>query len=268
MFPPGYARVVAPESASPATFWSYFILPHMEQTALHQNAPFVQSPNWTGGGYLTACQTSVPGFRCPSTTDQLTYASQGINSRVAISYAAVQTGDPGNPATANGWEWSAHLDDGGVAGAGFNHQPTNWLYRFTGAFGYNSKNSIASITDGTSNTAGISERYRIFEHADGTWTGSAGAGTHGTWAMGSPNVNNAAQIAIGSLGFPLNFNSNKLLTDEQNLSKTAGAFSSRHTGGVNTLLMDGSVRFLRDSTADLIRLALGSMNGGESAQGS
>ena len=38
---------------------------------------------------------------------------------------------------------------------------------------------------------------------------------------------------------------------------------SRHTGGVNVLLGDGSVRFIRDSIAIVTWRALGTMNGGE-----
>ena len=38
---------------------------------------------------------------------------------------------------------------------------------------------------------------------------------------------------------------------------------SRHTGGVNVLLGDGSVRFIRDSIANVTWRALGTMNGGE-----
>ncbi|WP_020470958.1 DUF1559 domain-containing protein [Zavarzinella formosa] len=265
MFPPGFARTVLPEGASPSTFWTYFILPYMEQTALFQNAPLSATPDWTTGNYLVACQTNVPGFRCPSSSDQLTYASQGINSRVAISYAAVQSGDVGNPSSpaGAGGEWMAHMDDG-VAGSGFNIGPNSYYYRYSGAFGFNSKTTMASITDGTSNTVGISERYRILEIPDG-YTNSAGAGALGTWAMGTPNNNNAVQMSVGSLGIPLNYNSNKAITSgDPQLSWTAGAFSSRHTGGVNGLLMDGSVRFLTNSTADAVRLALATISGGES----
>ena len=39
--------------------------------------------------------------------------------------------------------------------------------------------------------------------------------------------------------------------------------SSRHSGGVNLLLGDGSVRFVRDSVTVATWRALGSRNGGE-----
>jgi prepilin-type processing-associated H-X9-DG protein len=41
------------------------------------------------------------------------------------------------------------------------------------------------------------------------------------------------------------------------------AARSRHSGGVNTALCDGSIRFYRNATPLSTWMALGSMNGGE-----
>jgi prepilin-type processing-associated H-X9-DG protein len=123
---------------------------------------------------------------------------------------------------------------------------------------------LTAITDGTSNTVLLGERYRIMETTVDQWTAWTGADRHGTWAMGTPNINNATQMATGSIGVPLNYNQNlKSTTNEQEFSKTAGGFSSRHAGGVNFVLADGSVKFLTTATTDSVRLALGSIAGGE-----
>ena len=265
--PPGTARVTTQENVSPATFWSYFLLPYLEQQAVYNAAPLVQQPVWTTGTYLAAAQVNLPVYRCASTSDKLTYASQGIPNRVAISYAAVQTGEVGNPASPNGpGEWSAHLDDAAWAGNGFDIRPLSNLYRFTGPLGYNTITRITDITDGTSNTVAIGERYRVMDTPVDGYTDSAGPGAHGTWGIGTPNINNAAQQSVGSIGFPLNFNQNGALTDGTNISKTAGSFNSRHGTGVNFLFCDGHVSFLSNSTADLTRLALGSFAGGETVK--
>jgi len=61
---------------------------------------------------------------------------------------------------------------------------------------------------------------------------------------------------IQSPGFPLN-----------NISTSNGqsnaAFGSRHTGGANFCLGDGSVRFVRDNISAAAYNAFGSRNGGE-----
>ncbi|WP_439631878.1 DUF1559 domain-containing protein [Gemmata sp.] len=260
-FPPGYARSrLADQSPpeSPVTFWSYFILPYMEQGALFNRAPLVLTPNWTdGGNYQSLAEAQVSMFRCPSTTDQPTYNSQGIAARYAISYAANQTGDVG-PDSVNGGgsEWAAHMDDNlSGANGSFNIRGSGNLYRFNGAFGFNTETKMSSITDGTSNTLGVSERYRVSESFDG-YTANGG----GTWAMGSPNNNNSVQQSVGSTAVPFNYN---VTNDDPAKSRTALAYSSRHTGGVNAMFLDGSVRFLTTSVTGPTRVAIGTMAQGE-----
>ncbi len=257
-FPPGYARSTLPEGNAPVTFWTHYILPYMEQGSLYNLAPLTITPNWTdGGNYQTLVQAQVSPYRCPSTTDQLTYNSQGIATRYAISYAANQTGDVG-PDSLNGGsgEFAAHMDDnvGGTAGT-FNIRPNANYYRFNGAFGFNTETRIASITDGTSNTLGVSERYRVSESYDG-YTGDGG----GTWAMGSPNNNNSVQQSVGSTAVPFNYN---VTTDDTSKSRTALAYSSRHSNGVNAMLMDGSVRFLTTSVTGASRVSIGTIAQGD-----
>ena len=267
--PPGVARFMNQENVSPATFWTYFILPYVEQQNLYNTAPFVASPNWTDGGAYQACaQAPLKIYRCPSSTDLVTYSSQGIGSRYAISYAANQTGDVGNPASASGsGEWAAHMDDSGWSAAGgFNNwsTPTSNLYRYDGAMGYNSTVGLLQITDGTSNTVLVGERYRIQDTFVDGYTASAGPGAQGTWAMGTPNVNNAMQQAVGSIGVPFNYNQNGALNDNNvQTSRTLLAYSSRHPNIVLFVFADGSVHGLSTGTADSVRLALGTIAGGE-----
>ncbi len=110
----------------------------------------------------------------------------------------------------------------------------------------------------------VGERYRVRDDTvvDG-YTASAGAGAAGTWAMGSPNVNNAMEMAVGSIGVPFNYNLNGALTGDPQTSLTLLSYSSRHTNVVNFLYCDGSVHGLTVSTADSVRLALGTIAGGE-----
>jgi prepilin-type N-terminal cleavage/methylation domain-containing protein/prepilin-type processing-associated H-X9-DG protein len=271
-FAPGYARRTTFNGMpAMATFWSHFILPYVEQSAIYGAAPYVQQPNWTTGNYLTAVTTKLSVYRCPSTSDEPSYTSQGITDRVPSSYAAVQTGNIGNAAAPSGTgsgEFGAHMDDATfVAGIGFDKMSgyRDREYRYQGIFWQNSQTQLATVTDGTSNTALVAERYNVITVLTGwvsptqTWSNP---NLWGTWALGSPQVNDATYQAVGSLGIPFNFQANES-SSAVNQNKAMTAFSSRHTGGVNVAFADGSVRFLTNSTTPAVRLGIGSRDGGE-----
>jgi prepilin-type N-terminal cleavage/methylation domain-containing protein/prepilin-type processing-associated H-X9-DG protein len=279
--PPGMARYSDMDQYGTATgtyqatYWSYFILPYVEQANLFQLAPFVQFPNWTTGNYLLAVQTQVPIFRCPSTTDQLTYTTTSggtITNRYAISYAVNGSGSIGNPASAQGApENPLYMDDGAwQATGGFNgwgiYTDTPW--RRDGAFYQNSMVRFEQVTDGLSNTMAAGERIRFITNPALYPENEYGHGDeYGTWSVGTMWAENHMEAATGSIGIPLNYNTQTTTYIRFEASKTAGAFSSRHTNGaVNILLLDGSVRSLDKNTPDLVRLALGTIKGGETTQ--
>src|SRR5262249_52368088 len=99
--PPGVARAGKGQPSS-ATYWSYFILPYLEQTAIYESIPLREHPDWCKGSYWAAAQAQLSVFRCPASADEQTYhTSSGGNifERYAISYAAVTSGSLGNPAS-------------------------------------------------------------------------------------------------------------------------------------------------------------------------
>src|ERR1700682_4545341 len=69
--PPAMARHDHMDDGGPynATFWSYFLLPYLEQVALFTSAPFVTTPDWTSGNYQIAAESQLTILRCPSSTD-------------------------------------------------------------------------------------------------------------------------------------------------------------------------------------------------------
>ncbi len=75
----------------------------------------------------------------------------------------------------------------------------------------------------------------------------------------SPSKNPAGLPTGGMLDFDW------LSTDENDGGPTFGAITARsyHSGGVNTLFVDGSVHFIKDSINNYMWQALGSVNGGE-----
>ncbi|MBA4188332.1 MAG: prepilin-type cleavage/methylation domain-containing protein [Planctomycetaceae bacterium] len=257
--PPSVARATTADTGPPyaAAYWSYFLLPYIEQGPLFNTIPQAFPPTWSGAT-LAALQANVPAYRCASTTDLETYDvtedGTAITGRRAVSYGVVVSGAVGNPTTPTGayngaTENHNHMDDGSSGGTGM--FGTKLVHgRFESTFNQGSETRLTDITDGTSNTVGIGERYRRF-----ATTFNPGYGGGGYWAIGGPSARNAHSQVSGSLGIPINGGSGD--------SVLFTGFSSRHTGGANFAMMDGGVRFFRDSLPDLNRRALATRAGGE-----
>jgi prepilin-type N-terminal cleavage/methylation domain-containing protein/prepilin-type processing-associated H-X9-DG protein len=241
--PPGVMRPTGPENSENGSHWTAYLLPFIEQTPLYDKIAPLENPVpvWADGGVRqAACSTLIPAFRCPSSADPDTLNSQGIASRVLSNYGAVASGTSGLPGHAQAGENGFYLDDGGPDHA-----------RFNGVFTFNKKRKLSDITDGTSNTAGVAEWFRYENTADGNSNNTI----CDHFILGSPDINNLHTHAYGSLGHPIN------RRDDQHAGRAA--FRSRHPGGANLMLMDGSVRFLNENVADVVRGAMGTRNGGE-----
>jgi prepilin-type N-terminal cleavage/methylation domain-containing protein/prepilin-type processing-associated H-X9-DG protein len=250
--------------------WSYLILPYIEQDNLYRTIPFAPPPvpsAWQSGAYLSLLQTRLKILRCPSTTDRLGYDdnSRGIPipNRAAASYAVVISNNITN---------NNHNDDGRAGGANppFNFETLNpgsqsvsingtsvSAPRLNGPFNQNIAFPFSAITDGLSNTAGIGERYRYHNGAGSE--GNSGHGGWGTFAVASPHAQNGHNAFSGSTFVPFN----PVIPNPPSDTRHLIGFSSRHAGGVNFVFLDGSVRFLRDTTSDAARFAIGSRDGGE-----
>jgi prepilin-type N-terminal cleavage/methylation domain-containing protein len=265
--PPGVARS-GRDQPSNATYWSYFILPYIEQNSLYDTIPLVQYPNWSKGNYLAAAQAPLPIFRCPASTDQDTYrTSSGGNifTRFPISYAAVASGSIGNPESLWGaGETAYNFDDGRYANSGgFN----NWgsfqgtRFRRDGAFYQNSMVTLLQVTKGTSNVVAVGERVRLI--TDPT-TYPMQNTEYGTWAMGSNWSLHFQMGALGTTGAPFNYNcqAKGTCSNQDEAYTTAGCFSSGHTNGVLFVYLDGHVDFFSNSTIDSIRWSIGVIDNG------
>jgi prepilin-type N-terminal cleavage/methylation domain-containing protein/prepilin-type processing-associated H-X9-DG protein len=252
-----------------ALHWSFLLLPYIEQEPLFKSIPFAPPPPppkgsgsnpanlatsnaWLSPPYLTLLQTPVPLMRCPATTDQEFYDdnSRGvlIPRRAAASYVIVVSGTIIN---------NNHNDDGGAGGpsAKYFNLPTLEQGRFDGSFNQNTSWPITVISDGSSNTAAIGERYRYHDNA-----GNNGHGGWGVFALGSPHAQNGHNLFSGSTGVPFN----PVIPNPASDTRHLIGFSSRHGGGVSFVFLDGSVRFLSDSVSDVTRVGIGTRSGGES----
>jgi prepilin-type N-terminal cleavage/methylation domain-containing protein/prepilin-type processing-associated H-X9-DG protein len=252
-----------------ALHWSYLLLPYLEQDNLYRTVPFGPPPGppagsgsaasqavletstaWSSGPYLTLLQTRLKVMRCPSTTDQESYDdnSRGalVPGRAAASYVVVISGSITN---------NNHNDDGGTGSANgpFDFRQLSHS-RFDGPFNQNTTYRLLDVVDGTSSTAAIGERYRYHDHP--------GTNTHGGWgvfALASPHAQNGQNAFSGSTGLPFNPVIPNPASDTTHLL----SFTSRHTGGVNFVFLDGSVHFFGDSTSQTVRQAIGTRAGGE-----
>jgi prepilin-type N-terminal cleavage/methylation domain-containing protein/prepilin-type processing-associated H-X9-DG protein len=120
--------------------------------------------------------------------------------------------------------------------------------------------TIVAITDGTSNTLLMSECLMAQSHDDDDWRGDF--------------LNDQGEFCFSTLITP-NSSSPDLIdggwfqaSPQMGPAATASSVEyygarSRHTGGVNAALCDGSVRFVTNAISTSTWMAAGSMNGGE-----
>ncbi len=205
-----YARF--PQADSPSWMgWQTSILPFVEHAALYQQIytrDHSTVPEWPDNAKLS--QTELPAYLCPmDTTGPQNSFRDGFGT-------SNYSGNFGPDLLPRWYESSAEqFWPGAVA------TPT----KTNGIFCVNSNTNFRDITDGTSNTAMVSER-------------SARSGA-GLW-----------------IGVRSNRSDNDAVTDMNFLSalnKSYAGFSSRHERAVNILICDGSVRLIRediDSKAD------------------
>jgi prepilin-type N-terminal cleavage/methylation domain-containing protein/prepilin-type processing-associated H-X9-DG protein len=208
---------------------------------------------------MTACLTQVATFLCPSDAPPITSWPGGTNYLV------------------NQQTWACDLSENFPSTTAPNEVPR-------GIFYYNSSVKPASVTDGLSNTAYISEKIRgnglpnprtdLLVNTNQTsldctyltctttniLTAPPLTSRQGmSWVMGEmccTAYNHVAppnQTSCAGLGFPGNM---------ANMSMQVPP-SSLHPGGVNVLMGDGSGRFIKTSISVPTWRAIGTRNGGE-----
>jgi prepilin-type N-terminal cleavage/methylation domain-containing protein/prepilin-type processing-associated H-X9-DG protein len=161
-----------------------------------------------------------------------------------------------------------------------------------GAFGMNRHTRLIDIADGTSNTLGMSEGKTYTPLLrDGGAPASVGAAVpmapadvlayggslrtdagHVEWidARSSQSgftttfpPNTKVIFASGGVSYDVDFTSRREGKTATVPTYTASTARSFHTGGVNVMLMDGSVRFVRDAITPAVWRGLGTRAGGE-----
>jgi prepilin-type N-terminal cleavage/methylation domain-containing protein/prepilin-type processing-associated H-X9-DG protein len=117
----------------------------------------------------------------------------------------------------------------------------------TGLFVYRLTKRMADITDGTSNTLAVGEVY----------DGHLGTNLN-IWSVGSRHAH-----CLRTTENPINTPPGTGIVYGSGSSALNGAFMSRHTGGANFGLADGSVRFLQQNVDIAAYRAASTIRGGE-----
>lgn len=216
------------------TSWAFLILPFLEQTALpdewdDQLKYYYQSDS--------ARQTNIPLYSCPSrregglisiqNDDILSpYETSGHVPGIVSDYACSAGFGPG-------WNW-IHSKGALVMGSGVTEPETapegNFAPPGARLVSWNSRTTYASLIDGTSHTILVGEKHvRPTHQGIAQEDGAIYNGDHpGSFSR------------CGGPGYPLA----RFPTEDRQLS-----FGSYHTGGVNFVFCDGSVRTLEPSIA-------------------
>jgi prepilin-type N-terminal cleavage/methylation domain-containing protein/prepilin-type processing-associated H-X9-DG protein len=275
VFPPGYVSAVdrsvldpcdedAEDDKSidlgPGWAWGSMILPQMEQQALYNSINFSLSLAFTANN--TSSTTLVNAYLCPSDS-------------TAPSVVPVLK-DPPDPAQPGSFSGSKVVDlvargnyvgmwgIGEIcAGSGRDDQPNvGSTGSPAGVFTRNSRTSIASITDGTSQTIAVGERSHNLSYV--TWTGRSIGGWLGKTSFleggtdkFDPSPEECWTQVLGPAGLedgPRTPNNPEAHVED---------YWSLHPGGVNFLFADGSVHFLKQTINPTPWRALATRNFGE-----
>jgi len=237
------------------------ILPYIEQGNVTNLINF--NINWSI--QTTVAETKIPGFLCPSEVNTSAYPT-GTIRHYPTSYGA-------NGGTWLMWDPTANLVGDGV-------------------FLVNKSVTIAEITDGTANTIGFSEvKTQSPVLRDGGSPSAANVPPPNTpaqvvayggnfdptfgfsqWVNGlyihtgistlfPPNT--VVGYQVNGRTYDIGFTSSRLGVTTTGRTYTAFTARSYHPGGVNSLLMDGSVRFIKNSINRDVWRGLGSRVGAE-----
>jgi prepilin-type N-terminal cleavage/methylation domain-containing protein/prepilin-type processing-associated H-X9-DG protein len=248
------------------------MLPYIEQQNLFNALNFYQgftcNSNFSraaGGPNTTVAFTQINTLLCPSDADRLTSAEAHLN------YVCCMGSDVyGN---------------------------TNQS-QFNGVFvaPVTRPTTLAGLIDGTSNTVGASERVKGLGAGSGTFDTTRPSSSYSSNMPSSVNASGVTPLtaynackalrgptssAFASAGDPLGGywmdaetsqemynhvmtpNLWNCATNTSNYTGVASSASSRHSGGVNVLMMDASVRFIKDSISPTTWWALGTKAGSE-----
>jgi prepilin-type N-terminal cleavage/methylation domain-containing protein/prepilin-type processing-associated H-X9-DG protein len=228
---------------NPRQTWTMYLWSYIDQGNLDAHndpkQPFYLPPGTIGGTMNGLCGLKVPMYYCPSDlgfgADQ--NAPGCYYQRCRANYVV---------------NWgNAHYDTPPpAASAPFSHLNGN---RSTPRI-----TSWSDVTDGLSNTLLMSETLRAWSQEDDDWRGDI-HNDDGVFKFMTLSTPNSSAPDVVNWAIP---NDDPLMPVTTAGSEQSAA-RSRHLGGVNVSLCDGSVHFVTNRISLKVWQALGTMNGGE-----
>jgi prepilin-type N-terminal cleavage/methylation domain-containing protein/prepilin-type processing-associated H-X9-DG protein len=250
------------------TTWFCLMLPMFEQGTLANAFNFtLGSEGWSGpsptaviDGFLansTIAATKLAVFQCPS--DRQNNFQINANYNAFLSQYILTKGN--------------YVVSWGNTNWGQDREGTLGSRYLRSAFGHNGQTTLASITDGTSNTAIVAEVLQgsLNDVRGLVWSSVPGGASYmtrftpngykdylgitngGDWLNNKPQDGFCTSEPVQQLPCTAN------ASDQQAF---AGA-RSRHPGGINLGMGDGSVRFLKNSINPVVWVSLNTIAGGE-----
>jgi len=270
--------------------WLVPLLPNLEQENLYNSFALTQN-NGDGNSYkvsqshanAVAASTLVESFVCPSDLPNRDNALILGSANPAPSSYAANAGWPSFATGFNGERSTPGSFNGVIA---LEHPSENITWHSQGKIGFN------SITDGSSNTALLSERLiqtgnsrDAIDHGDTRLRSQCILARNETLMeineqLTSTHAHTFESAHIGrswSSGWPLVAPTYMHVQPPNGMighyadgsSVSEGGFmispSSRHLGGVNLALVDGSVQFVSNDVSPEVWWAVGSRNDGRTA---
>ncbi len=250
--------------------WLVFMMPHVEQQSLfnawnfggdlvylQMGSQYDVPLRYNGAANTTVSATRVNAFMCPSDGNgtSLTGIGQVTSQNYVVNFGNLVTAQP------------TSMDFGGVT-YGFGGAPFTDMSAPTPGMSGRGVVAFSGITDGLSNTLLVSElvvgigsggQYNApFDLRGFSWWGSGACFT--TWIApnsSQPDVTEDPSYCV----YP--HSSNPPCTAPTSTLPRFNGARSRHSGGVNAAMADGSVRFVKNSVSLNVWRSLSTTRGGE-----